>query len=69
VFPAGWVVALAVVSLIVFALVASLTIIARVVYYLAGGWHAKIGLDALNDWLRVHKAAVMAALFLVFGVD
>jgi Sap-like sulfolipid-1-addressing protein len=59
----------AVVSLIVFVVVASLTIAGPVVYYLVGGAKAKTELDELKDWLRVHNAAVMAVLFLVFGVD
>ena len=58
-----------VVSLIVFVLVASLTIAGPVAYYLLGGEQAKTRLAELKDWLRVHNAAVMAVLFLVFGVD
>ena len=59
----------AVVSLIVFVIVASITIAGPVVYYLLGGEHAKAKLDELKDWLALHNAAVMAVLFLVFGVD
>lgn len=59
----------AVVSLIVFVVIASLTIAGPVVYYLLGGEKAKTELDELKDWLRVHNAPVMATLFLVFGVD
>jgi hypothetical protein len=59
----------AVVSLIVFVLVGSLTIAAPVVYYLVGGAGAKRQLDAAKGWLAVHNAAVMTVLFLVFGVD
>jgi hypothetical protein len=59
----------AVVSLIVFVIVASITIAGPVVYYLLGGEHAKAKLDELKDWLGLHNAAVMAVLFLVFGVD
>jgi hypothetical protein len=58
-----------VVSLIVFVLVASLTIAAPVVYYLLGGDQAKSRLDELKGWLAVHNAAIMAVLFVVFGVD
>jgi hypothetical protein len=53
----------AVVSLIVFVVVASLTIAGPVGYYLLGGEHAKAALDELKDWLRLHNAAVMAVLF------
>jgi threonine/homoserine/homoserine lactone efflux protein len=59
----------AVVSLIVFVLLASLTIAGPVVYYLLGGDQAKSRLDELREWLAVHNAAVMAVLFIVFGVD
>jgi len=59
----------AVVSLIVFVVVASLTIACPVVYYLVGGAHAKAELDSLKGWLALHNAAVMAVLFVVFGVD
>jgi hypothetical protein len=59
----------AAVSLIVFVVVASLTIAVPVVYRLLGGEHAKARLDDLQGWLAVHNAAVMAVLFLVFGVD
>jgi hypothetical protein len=59
----------AVVALIVFVVVASLTIAGPVVYYLLGGEKAKTELDALKGWLTVHNAAVMTVLFLVFGVD
>ncbi|MGZ4409672.1 MAG: GAP family protein [Gaiellaceae bacterium] len=59
----------AVVSLIVFVVVGSLTIAVPVVYYLVGGAKAKTELDQLKGWLAVHNAAVMAVLFVVFGVD
>jgi threonine/homoserine/homoserine lactone efflux protein len=59
----------AVVSLIVFVVVGSLTIAGPVVYYLVGGAKAKTELDQLKGWLAVHNAAVMAVLFVVFGVD
>ena len=59
----------AVVSLIVFVLVGSLTIAGPVVYYLVGGDKAKVELDSMKSWLAFHNAAVMTMLFLVFGVD
>ena len=59
----------AVASLIVFIVVASLTIAVPVGYYLLGGEHAKTTLDELKGWLAMHNAAVMTVLFLVFGVD
>jgi threonine/homoserine/homoserine lactone efflux protein len=54
-------------SLIVFVVVASLSIAAPVGYYLVGGATAKARLDEMKDWLAVHNNAVMAVLFLVFG--
>ncbi|HEY5186085.1 MAG TPA: GAP family protein [Actinomycetes bacterium] len=56
-------------SLLVFVVVASLTIGVPVLYYLVGGENAKARLDELKDWLAVHNDAVMAVLFLVFGFD
>jgi hypothetical protein len=58
----------AVVSLIVFVVVGSITIAGPVVYYLVGGESAKGALDELKTWLGEHNAAVMTVLFLVFGV-
>jgi threonine/homoserine/homoserine lactone efflux protein len=58
----------AVVSLIVFIIVGSLTILGPVIYYLLGGEKAKAELDSMKSWLAVHNAAVMTVLFLVFGV-
>jgi threonine/homoserine/homoserine lactone efflux protein len=58
----------AVVSLIVFIIVGSLTILGPVIYYLLGGERAKAELDSMKSWLAVHNAAVMTVLFLVFGV-
>jgi hypothetical protein len=57
----------AVVSLIVFVVVGSLTIIGPVVYYELGGARARSGLNELKDWLGVHNDAVMAVLFVVLG--
>jgi Sap, sulfolipid-1-addressing protein len=54
-------------SLIVFVIVASLTIAGPVVYYLLGGESAKAKLDEMKNWLALHNNAVMAVLFLVFG--
>jgi threonine/homoserine/homoserine lactone efflux protein len=54
-------------SLIVFVIVASLTIAGPVVYYLLGGESANAKLDVMKNWLALHNNAVMAVLFLVFG--
>jgi hypothetical protein len=58
----------AVVSLIAFVGVGSLTIAGPVVYYLLGGERARAELDELKGFLRLHNDAVMAVLFLVLGV-
>jgi hypothetical protein len=59
----------AVVSIVVFVVIASATIAGPVVYYLVGGENAKARLDSMKGWLGAHNAAVMTVLFLVFGVD
>jgi hypothetical protein len=58
----------AVVSLIVFVVVASLSIAGPVLYHLLGGEHARTQLEELKGWLGMHNAAVMTVLLLVFGV-
>jgi hypothetical protein len=58
----------AVVSLIAFVVVGSLTIAVPVAYHLVGGDKSKAQLEALKDWLSQHNEAVMAVLFVVFGV-
>ena len=59
----------AVVAIIVFVAIASLTILLPVLYALFGGEHAKAALDSAREWLTAHNAAVLTVLFLVFGVD
>src|SRR5262245_11387788 len=58
----------AVVSLIVFVVVGSLTVIGPVLYHLLGGERSKAQLEELKDWLAQHSDAVMTVLFVVFGV-
>lgn len=58
----------AVVSLIVFVAIGSLSIAVPVIYYLVGGDRARAKLDEMKAWLTTHNDAVMAVLFLVFGV-
>jgi len=58
----------AVVALAVFVAVSSLSIVIAVAYDLFGGASARVKLDEMKDWLTVHNSAVMATLFLVFGV-
>ncbi len=59
----------AIVAIAVFVLLASVSIAGPVLYALAGGERARASLDSAKVWLGAHNAAVMAALFLVFGVD
>jgi threonine/homoserine/homoserine lactone efflux protein len=59
----------AVVAIVVFVSIASMTILGPVLYARAGGARAQVSLDAAKAWLTEHNAAVMAVLFLVFGVD
>ena len=59
----------AVVSLIVFVVLGSLTIAVPVLYYLVGGQGAKDRLDTAKDSLAFHNDAVMMVLFLVFGIS
>jgi hypothetical protein len=57
----------AVVALIVFVVIGSLSVLGPVAYSFAGGEKAARSLDELKGWLAVNNAAVMAVLFLVFG--
>ncbi|HEY6427955.1 MAG TPA: GAP family protein [Acidimicrobiales bacterium] len=59
----------AIVSLAVFVVIASLTIAGPVLYAAFGGEKARAALDSAKAWLGTHNAAVMAVLFLVFGID
>jgi hypothetical protein len=58
----------AVVSLVVFVVIGSLSIAGPVVYALAAGDRARHRLDDVKAWLTLHNSAVMAVLLLVFGV-
>jgi hypothetical protein len=59
----------AIVAIAVFVAIGSLTILGPVLYALFGGQHARAALDSTKSWLTAHNAALMAVLFLVFGVD
>jgi hypothetical protein len=58
----------AVVSLAVFVAVASISVAFAVVYEFVGGAKARATLDDMKTWMTEHNNAVMAVLFLVFGV-
>jgi hypothetical protein len=59
----------AIVAIAVFVVLGSVSIAGPVLYALVGGDRARGTLDSAKGWLGEHNAAVMAALFLVFGVD
>lgn len=56
------------VALIVFVLLASLTVAIPVIYYLVGGESSKAALTRMKVWLVANNSAVMAVLLLVFGI-
>jgi hypothetical protein len=58
----------AVVSLVVFVVVASISVAFAVVYEFVGGAKARATLDDLKGWMTDNNNAVMAVLFVVFGV-
>ncbi len=55
-------------GLVIFVVLASVTVASPVIYYLAAGQKAKDALDEAEAWLVENNAAVMAVLLLVFGV-
>jgi hypothetical protein len=55
-------------ALLVFVVLSSLTVALPVLYYFVGGEKAKTKLDAMKTWLIANNGAVMAVLFLIFGV-
>jgi hypothetical protein len=57
-----------VVSLVVFVVVASLSILFPVGYQVLGGERSRRALDDMKAWLTEHNDAVMAVLLLVIGV-
>jgi hypothetical protein len=56
------------VVLAVFVLVGSVGVLAPLVLYLVAGQRAAATLDSWKSWATGHNAAVMAVLFLVFGL-
>ena len=58
----------AVVALIVYVVVASLSVGIPVVYYLAAGAGAKQTLDGWKAWLLANNSAIMTVLFVVLGI-
>lgn len=58
----------AIVSIVVFVAIASISIAGPVLYSLVAGASAQEHLDELKRWLEANHATVMAVLLLVFGV-
>ena len=58
----------AITALLVFVVLASISIIVPVVYYLVGGEPAKHTLDGWKAWLELNNATVMAVLLLILGI-
>ena len=56
------------VALAVFVLIGSAGVLAPLVLYLTAGERAARTLDAWKSWAGAHNAAIMAVLFLVFGL-
>ena len=56
------------VALAIFVLIGSAGVLAPLVLYLTTGERAARTLDAWKDWAGAHNAAIMAVLFLVFGL-
>lgn len=54
--------------LVLFVILASLSIAVPVALYLAGGSSAVRALNSLRTWLNANNATVMAVLLLVIGV-
>ena len=57
----------AVAMIVLFTIVASLSIAVPVIYLLIGGEGAKATLEGWRAWLATHNAAVMTVLFIVIG--
>ena len=56
------------ITLAVFVLIGSLGVLAPLVLYLTAGERAARTLDSWKTWAGDHNAAIMAVLFLVFGL-
>lgn len=56
-----------VVTLVVYALVASVTVALPVIYYLLRGERAQEKLDEMKAWLAQNNVAVMSVVLLIFG--
>ena len=57
-----------IVTLLIYLLIASITVIVPVIFYLVGGEKAQKTLDGWKTWLTANNAVVMAVLLLVIGL-
>lgn len=55
-------------ALLVFVLVASLTVVAPVVYSAVAPVHSEHALDATQQWLMAHNKAITATVLLILGI-
>ena len=55
-------------TLLIYLLIASITVIVPVIYYLVGGEKAQKTLDGWKTWLTANNAVVMAVLLLIIGL-
>ncbi len=55
-------------TLVIFVVLGSLSVLGAVAFYFIGGSHARSTLEQWKVWLAHNNATVMAVLFLVFGV-
>jgi threonine/homoserine/homoserine lactone efflux protein len=58
-----------IVVMLVFTVLASISVVGVVIWYLIAGKSAEARLDLMNVWLTRNNAVVMAVLLLVFGVS
>ena len=56
------------VALLVFVVLASITVVLPVIYYLAAGASAERTLNSMKGWLAANNATVMFVILLIFGV-
>ncbi|MEZ4495311.1 MAG: GAP family protein [Thermomicrobiales bacterium] len=56
-------------SILIYTVLASLTVAVPLIWYIASPESAKVTLDRLKNWLSMNNAVVMSVLFLMLGVS
>lgn len=56
-------------SILIYTVLASLTVAVPLIWYIASPDSAKVTLDRLKNWLSMNNAVVMSVLFLMLGVS